>query len=216
MPDRDEFDGRIRRGWRPAARAALLHDEHPDALYKTVRALQTELKCQGFGTGGIPGINKIVDIIVAAQVRLASESCELVLGESLSCLDELRPSCARTRSEEAFVAARKLLVRCAMEADQASLDLTKDRVGTAIDLLSLLARGRLSSNPLLRELADNKNVSPRQHLARLDRIEAEFAKSSDARRLATQLLDDPTGASVTLVRRAARPSQSELLAMSLT
>lgn len=211
MPDRDEFKKNVRYGWRSAAALALLYENHDDALRAALLALQRDLKCRpGEVNRGLPGFVEIVDVLqewLPTAVRQWAENDLIGADERL---DHIRRGGLCSATEEAVIAARRML----RDTSYSRLPIERDEIGARI--LAQIARGRLSPGVLLQELSHKRGISVPQYLGRLNAIVDQLNASPGTRRFASQLLADPSGALVTEIRRSKRPSQADLLVMSLT
>lgn len=211
MPDREEFKKYVKEGWRSAAMLALLHEGHPDAPRKALLALQRDLKSKpGEEHRGLPGFVEIIDLLQRSLPTMSGPMAESEHGAIDGHLEEIRRGGHCSITEEAVNAARQ------MPRDPGYVGLLMSREAIGALILAHVARSRLSPGLLLQELSHKRGLSIPQCLARLRAVVDEIKTSPDVLRLAAQLLDDPSGILVTESRRATRPSQTEILTMSLT
>lgn len=211
MPDGDVFNRRVRRGWQTASKRMIGGGEGHDALPSVLRALGREVKVTG-----CPGLDRIVSTVAGAirssQLRTARR---LALAE----LEHLRVEHGNQATEIAIGSSRRILALASEPAHSAilAMDDGELRAHLATTILADLADAAMCPAGLLPELVEEGDISFQEFHARGQQNKELIVAAPEARRMAIQLLADPSGASVKTPRiRQERLSQAEILVMALT
>lgn len=211
MPDRDVFNRKVKSGWQAAARRMIGAANDPDALPSVLRALGKEIK-----SNGCPGVDQIVRVIVDA---IRSPDPRTARKRAHEQLEEIRRDQGSGNTEIAVAFGRKLLAGAPdlningispMDDDQLRLHLS-------ILILADLADASTCPAAVLAEIVEGGEVSFQDVSSRRQHLRDMIASAPEIRRLAVQLLVDPSGSSVRLPRiPRAKVSQAEILVTALT
>ncbi|MGH2531660.1 MAG: hypothetical protein ACRDJW_05080 [Thermomicrobiales bacterium] len=209
MPDRDVFDRTVRPGWQTAARRMIGAADDPDALVSVIRALANEAK-----KVGCPGFDQIVGIVVDVLHQPDYRAARQLANQRL---DRIRREQASGVAEQAVNAAKGLLVDRAPFAWSLGRVDDEARIDVASQILATLADYWMCPTRLLVEIIEQGQVSFQEVRARRERAMKMLVSALETRRLAEQLLADPSGA---LVKRPqisrAKLTQAEILVTALT
>ncbi len=211
MPDRDVFRLNCKPGWQTAARRMIGSLDDPEALPSVLRALGRETKANG-----CPGIDEIVSVLAEA---LQAPVTPVIRLEALNRLESIRVQHGSANTEVAISSGRRLL------ASASGLGLPENgmesvgeiRVSIATAILADLADSEMCPAAVLHELIEDRKASFQEVDERRQRAKSLVAAASETRRLAVQLLIDPTGISVRAPRiLRVKRSQGDILAIGLT
>jgi hypothetical protein len=183
----------------------------PGALKAVTRALAMKARNDGF-----QGFVDIVDIIVDA---LSLESRQSARFRANARLESVRRSQRSSTTEILVRAAKSSLVNpeSFLLADGSPMPTSELRIIVAANLLADLADGLMCPAAMLPELVEEGIVSFQDLHARRDRAKAHVASSTQTRRLAAQLLSDPSGGAVIVPRmQREKLTQAEILLTALT
>lgn len=211
MPDRDVFNRKVERGWQTAARLLIGGTDDDEALAAAIRALVRMIKANGR-----PGLDQVVQIVADA---LRSPRPTTARAIAIAKLDDVRLHQA-TRQTEIAVASAKGILAGRLESGISSTE-SGDKENLhehlAIRIVTDLAMTSLFPAPLLAELVEAGDISFQGFSLRRQRANKMIVTSPQTRRLALQLLADPSGTSVKAPQMARRKkSQAEMLVVALT
>jgi hypothetical protein len=208
MPDRDVFNRNVHRGWQSASRRMLATTDDPEALASVVRALAKLMR-----EGGCPGFDQIIGTVVEAWESSAPEGARQT---AVAKLDYIRLHEGNSATEIAIASARRFLPQGDELPHQALVQPT-DRDYVATRVLAEVADAYLCPASLLGELVESGELSYHELRSRRERAKSMICASPEARRLAAQLLSNPSGTSVQMPRSSGvKPSQAEILVVALT
>jgi hypothetical protein len=211
MPDGDVFDRSIRRGWQTASRRVLGGGEGQDALPSVLRALGKEVRANG-----CPGLDQIVSVLTSA---IRSSQPKAMRQPALVKLEHLRVQHGDRITQLAIDSARRLLAG-GFEPGLSTRQMMDDgelRIDLCTTMLADLADAFMCPAALLPRLVEEGNVSFQAFHSRRQRNKESIVGAPESRRLALQLLADPSGALVKVPQiRRERLSQAEILATALT
>lgn len=211
MPDGDVFSRRARRGWKSASRRMIGGGEGPEALPSVLSALGGEVKATG-----CPGLDRVVSV-VANTIR-SQHPVDARRG-ALAELDRLRVEHGSEATEIALRSSRQVLAGLSEPKCSAMLEMDDGelRIHLAVKILADLADAAMCPTGLLSEFVEDGGVSFQEFHARRQQCKSLLVASPEARRMAIQLLADPSGAVVKAPRlRRERLSQAQILATPLT
>jgi hypothetical protein len=211
MPDGDVFNRRVRRGWQTASQRMIGGGEGHDALPSVLRALGREVKATG-----CPGIDRVVGA-VAGGIRSSQPVAARRL--ALAELERLRVDHGNHATEIAIGSGRRLLAGVSEPERSAMLAMDNGelRAHLATMILADLADAAMCPAGLLPQLVEEGGVSFQEFRVRRQQNKELIVAAPEARRMAIQLLADPSGASVKAPRiRRERLSQAEILTTALT
>lgn len=209
MPDRDVFDRNVRPGWQTAARRMIGAADDPDALASVIRALANEVK-----KVGCPGLDQVVSIVADAMRQPDNRASRKFAHQRL---DRIRREQASSVTEQVVKAAKEILVDQASFVSRLGRADAEVRVDIASQILAALADDWMCPTRLLAEIIEQGQVSFQEVRARRDRAKKMLMSASETRRLAEQLLADPSGALVKRLQISrVKLTQAEILVTALT
>jgi len=133
-------------------------------------------------------------------------------------LDRIRIANGNSATQNTADAAKRLIVTASewMPFNASMLDAEELRTVIATHLLAELADGWMCPSRLLAEIIEHQQVSLQTIQSRRERAKRDIAGAVETRRLAHQLLNDPSGCLVTVPRiPRVRKSQAEILVTAL-
>lgn len=211
MPDRDVFDRNVGRGWQTAARKTLCLDDDPSALPSVITALGRE--CKQRGCAGFDEIvDGLLDAIGAAEPRKIREIVH-------DRLDYVRMKYLTESTQGAVNAAKRVAATVAdwLPHPCGEMDVLGLREKIAVQLLAELADSWMCPARVLAEIVEHEHVAFQTIQARRERAKRKLVEAAETKRLAQQLLADPSGSKVTVPKMArAKVSQEEILVTALT
>ena len=211
MPDGDIIDRRVKRGWQTASRRMIGAGEGPDAVPAVLRALAKEIKADG-----CPGLDEVVGILVAAKGSLEPRAARSTAHEQL---DRIGLRYGNRATKQAIKSAGHVLAVWANPDDAATWEMDDGelRVHIACVVLADIADAQMCPAVALHELVEGGNASFQEVDSRRQQSKELIVAAPETRRMAVQLLADPSGSSVKTPRfHGEKPSQAEILVTPLT
>jgi hypothetical protein len=211
MPDRDVFRRNCKPGWQTAAQRMIGSLDDPDALPSVLRALGQETKANG-----CPGIDDIVSVLAEALETPVTPSIRL---EALNRFESIRVQQGNANTEVAIASGRRLLASASgLRLPESGMQSVGEiRVNLTTAILADLADSEMCPAAVLHELIEDRKASFQEIEERRQRAKSLVAAASETRRLAVQLLIDPTGVSVKAPRvPREKRSQADILVIGLT
>jgi hypothetical protein len=211
MPDGDVYDRHGMRGWKKASSWIVGAGNFDDGIPSALRALGREIK-----TTGCPGIDQIVGTVVDAF-----QPCDQMGAkqQAIERLEQIRIQYGSRATEIAIRSSKSLIVET-FELDRSKFSSFDDgnlRTDITVHILADLSDACLCPSGVLTGLVEDSRLSFQEVHSRRERAKQIVAAAPETRRLAIQLLANPSGAQVKTPRfRREKLSQSEILATPLT